>query len=69
MQTAIDIAVKEWIPIYGEEKIEVEKPYHANLKNGIWTVTGSLPEGWDGGVAEAQISQEDGKILRIIHGK
>ena len=68
-QTAIDIAVKAWVPVYGKEKIEGEKPFQANLKNGIWKVTGSLPEGYDGGVAEAEISQKDGKVLRVIHGK
>ena len=68
-KAAIEIAVKAWIPIYGKENIENEKPYHANLKNGIWRVTGSLPENFDGGVAEATISQKDGRILKIIHGQ
>lgn len=68
-QTAIAIAVAVWTPIYGKEKIEDEKPYKVQLKNGIWTVTGSLPEGFDGGVAEIDISKMDGRILRVIHGK
>jgi Na+-translocating ferredoxin:NAD+ oxidoreductase RnfG subunit len=68
-ETAIIIAVAVWKPIYGKEKIENEKPYKANLKNGVWTVTGSLPKGRKGGVAEAEISKDDGRILRIIHGK
>lgn len=68
-QTAISIAVAVWIPIYGKENIEGEKPYRAALKNGVWTVTGSLPEGYVGGTAEAQISQDSGCILRIIHYK
>lgn len=66
-QTAISIAVAVWIPIYGKEHIESEKPYKATLKEGIWTVTGTLPEGFDGGTAEAEISQESGCVLRIIH--
>ncbi|MBX7170889.1 MAG: YbbC/YhhH family protein [Pyrinomonadaceae bacterium] len=68
-KTAIEIALKVWIPIYGKETIANEKPYHAILKNGVWTVSGSLPEDWDGGVASVQITQKDGKILKIIHGK
>ena len=68
-QTAISIAVAVWIPIYGKEKIEGEKPYKATLKNGVWTVTGSLREGYVGGTAEAQISQDSGCIVRIIHYK
>jgi hypothetical protein len=68
-ETAITIAVAVWKPIYGKEKIENEKPYKASLKDSIWTVTGSLPKGWKGGVAEAEISKDDGRILQVIHGK
>lgn len=66
-QTAISIAVAVWTPIYGKEQIESEKPYKASLREGVWTVTGSLPEGYDGGTAIAEIAQESGCILRIIH--
>jgi hypothetical protein len=66
-QTAISIAVAVWIPIYGKELIESEKPYKATLEDGVWTVTGSLPEGYNGGTAIADISQESGCILRVIH--
>ncbi len=68
-ETAIKIAVAVWTPIYGKEKIEKEKPYEATLKDGIWYVSGSLPEGWKGGVAEAEIAKDDGRIIRISHGK
>lgn len=68
-QTAIAIAIAVWTPIYGKDKIEGEKPYKAQLKNGVWTVTGSLPEGFDGSVAEADIARDDGRILRVIHGQ
>ena len=66
-QTAIKIAVAIWIPIYGEKQIESEKPYKATLKNGIWTVTGKLPEGYEGGTAIAEITKETGCIIRVIH--
>jgi len=66
-QTAIAIAVAVWTPIYGKKQIEDEKPYKVILKNGIWTVTGSLPEGFEGGTAEAKISQDDGCILQVVH--
>ena len=68
-ETAIKIAVAIWGPIYGEKKIEKEKPYKAFLKDGIWYVSGSLPKNTVGGVAEAEISKEDGRILRVGHGK
>src|SRR4051794_21303627 len=41
--TAIRIAEAIWIPIYDEEQIQSERPFEANLSNGVWTVTGSLP--------------------------
>lgn len=69
-KTAIKIAVAIWEPIYGEKQIADEKPYQARLDaNGIWTVEGSLPEGWVGGVAIAEIAKDDGRILNVIHGK
>lgn len=68
-ETAIKVAVAVWSPIYGKEQIDKEKPYKATLKDGIWYVSGSLPEGWLGGVAEAEIAKDDGRIIRISHGK
>ncbi len=69
-ETAIKIAVAVWIPIYGKDQIEKEKPYKAVLRDGIWYVSGSLPAGYvKGGVAEAEIAKDDGRILRISHGK
>ena len=68
-KTALRIAVAVWSPIYGEKPIEGEKPFRATLKNGVWTVTGSLPPGFVGGVATARIAQRDGRILGVIHTK
>ena len=68
--TAIKIAVAVWEPIYGVEQISKQKPFVAALANGVWKVQGSLPKQYTrGGVAEAEISKDDGKILRISHGK
>ena len=68
-KTAIKIAEAVWVPIYGEQQIQSEKPFVASLKNGVWTVEGSLPKSWVGGVAIAEISKRDGRILRVSHGK
>lgn len=72
-ETAIKIAEAVLIPIYGEKVINEEKPLKAELKDDIWIVTGTLhcPEGRDclGGVAEIEISKDDGRILRVSHGK
>jgi hypothetical protein len=67
--TAIKIAVAVWEPIYGRDHVAQKKPFHATLKDGIWTVEGSLPPRTPGGVPEAEIAQRDGRILRISHGK
>ena len=68
-KTAIKIAVAVWSPIYGEEKIQQEKPFHAVLTNGVWVVEGSLPKGRRGGVAVAEISKDDGRVLLVSHGR
>ena len=68
--TAIAIAVAVWNPIYGKDHIAGESPYEAKLTSGVWTVNGSLPKGMtDGGVAEIDIDQYSGRILRLSHGK
>lgn len=68
-QTAIAIAVAVWNPVYGEKEITSEKPYQAVLNNGRWTVTGSVPKGWVGGVATAVIAKRDGRVIKIYHTK
>jgi hypothetical protein len=67
--TAISVAVAVWLPIYGRKAIAAEKPYHASLMDGVWTVKGSLPKTMAGGVAVAEISMKDGTVLRVSHGK
>jgi len=66
--TAIKIAEAIWLPIYGNT-IYTEKPFKAVLKNEVWIVEGSLPEGYKGGVAEIEIAKDDGQILRVSHSQ
>lgn len=68
-QSAIEIAVAAWTPLYGRAHVEGKKPYHAFLKNGIWHVNGTLPKNTLGGVPVAEIRASDGKVLRVSHGK
>lgn len=82
-ETAVKIAVAVWTPIYGKNEIENQAPYNVSLKNGIWTVTGSIPEAETtldengkkvifvtvGGVALIQISKDDGRIIGVSHGQ
>ena len=71
--TATKIAEAVLIPVYGEKKIESERPLTAKLKDGVWIVTGTLrcPDGnvCDGGVADVRISKDDARILDMSHGK
>jgi hypothetical protein len=67
--TAITIAVAVWEPIYGKERIADQAPYTANLIDGVWVVSGSLPTGTIGGVAVAEISRQDGRVLGVSHGR
>jgi hypothetical protein len=68
-KTATRIAVAVWEPIYGDKQIAKQKPYRAVLANGIWTVKGTMQGHGVGGVALAKIAKEDGKIVRVSHGK
>ena len=68
-QTAIRIAQAVWFPIYGKKHILAEAPFLVTLKNGIWTVQGSLQKECTGGVAIAEITQHDARIIRVSHGK
>ncbi len=68
-KTASRVAEAVLVPIYGEEKIISERPFTAKLKNGVWTVTGHLPEGLLGGAAEIKISKKTGEIISVTHGK
>lgn len=67
--TAIRIAEAILFPIYGEDKIISERPFKANLREGVWVVVGTLPSEMHGGVAEVEISKTNGAIMRISHGQ
>jgi len=68
-RTAIAIAEAVLVPIYGAGQVTQERPFHAVLRGKVWEVAGSLPPGWDGGVALVQINKDDGRILSVTHGK
>jgi hypothetical protein len=68
-KTAVRIAEAVLIPIYGGKQIDSEKPLSGKLDGDIWIVTGTLPSGMVGGVAEVKISKQTGEIVGLIHGK
>ncbi len=68
-ETAIKVAEDVLIPVYGEKQILSERPFHAELKRGVWTVFGTLHCGAPlcaGGTAEVRISKSSGEILDMI---
>ena len=67
--TAVRIAEAVLTPIYGEEHIKSERPFHAVLSGDTWNVSGTLPQGWDGGTAVISIDRRDGRISNVTHYK
>jgi NTF2 fold immunity protein len=74
--TAVKLAEKALIRIYGGEVIKSERPFTATLSDGVWHVGGTLHcknnKGNEsvpcvGGVAMADIRQSDGRVLRTGH--
>jgi hypothetical protein len=66
-ETACSIAEAVWLQVYGDV-IYASKPFKAELKDSIWIVEGTLH--YDrGGTPYMEISQRDGRILKVIHYK
>jgi NTF2 fold immunity protein len=53
--------------VYGDEKIQKQKPFHAVRTGEFWVVFGSLPVKTLGGTAVTVIRASNGEILRVIH--
>jgi hypothetical protein len=74
-KTAVRVAEAILSPIYGEGVIAGERPFHATLKDGVWTVNGSLPKPKNpqfivmGGTAQICIDKRTGAILSYAHYK
>ncbi|HWP31982.1 MAG TPA: NTF2 fold immunity protein [Fimbriimonadales bacterium] len=69
-ETAIRIAEAVWIPIYGKDEIEKQKPFRTTMKDKVWTVTGTLSDkNNSGNVLIAKISKVNGKIILVSLGK
>jgi NTF2 fold immunity protein/Clp amino terminal domain, pathogenicity island component len=63
-ETAIRIAEAVWSPIFGDEIVESQRPFHAELMNETWTVRGSRPVPTERSLI-AQIEKNDGRILKL----
>ena len=66
-QTAIQIALAVWRPIYGQTAIPARVACSATLgKEGNWSVEGPLT-GDVGGVVVAEIAKDSGMVVRVKH--
>jgi len=63
--TALRIAEAVWIPIFGQQEVETQRPFHAKLERDIWVVTSSPKQGSKGEVIVAKILRSAGTILMI----
>jgi hypothetical protein len=72
-KTAIRVAEAVLMPVYGENRIIDERPFHGKLAEGVWTVEGTLHCATEpdcvGGTALVKISKKTGEILDMIHYK
>lgn len=74
-RTAIRIAEAVLIPIYGEKHVIRERPFRANLDDGVWTVKGHFPRSKDknvltvGGSMTVLIDKKSGCIKEVYHSK
>ena len=67
-KTAVAIAVAVASALYGESRIHGQLPFRGRLRNGVWTVMGTVhPIGAAGGTAVIKLNQKDGKILFAVH--
>jgi NTF2 fold immunity protein len=51
------------------EHVDKYKPYRAELRDGIWSVFGTLPGGGPGGTPEARVRDSDGEVLQVFHSQ
>ena len=66
-EKAIAVAEPVLFKTYGKENILGERPYHCEKVGGEWRLSGSLPEGYDGGVFSISLSELDGHVIHMIH--
>ena len=65
---AAKMAETVFVNVYGE-KVLAERPWHVTDMGDSYAVTGSLEEGFLGGVAQLKIMKENGAVILYLHGK
>lgn len=67
--TAVKIAAAVFAPVFGQEEVSKFSPYHATLKEGVWTVYGTLKPNGRGGTPMMTIQKSDGKVTELWHSQ
>ncbi|SRR6266436_4190684 len=67
--TAVKVAEAVFPPIFGPDEVTKFSPYHAQLKDGVWTVYGTLKPGSRGGTPQMTIQKKDGKVIEVWHSQ
>ena len=65
---AAQVAERIFKKIYGESVVS-ERPWCVAETGGCYIVTGSLPKGFVGGVAQLKLRKKDGQVWVFYHGK
>ena len=65
---AAQVAERIFKKIYGEGVVR-ERPWCVAETGGCYIVTGSLPKGFVGGVAQLKLRKKDGQVWVFYHGK
>ena len=68
-ETAISVAEAILFKFYGKENIIAERPYEIYLIAGYWYISGTLPENSNGGTFEIIFSSQNGRVIKLTHGK
>ena len=55
--------------IYGKQLISKQRPYEVYLIDGYWYLSGTLPKARLGGTFEIIVEANNGRILKLTHGK
>jgi hypothetical protein len=78
--TALKVAEAVLIPVYGQQKVDSQRPFSAKLENDVWTVDGTLycSDRQLGsqlivqhcnGLLEVRISKSDAHVLSMLPKK
>jgi hypothetical protein len=68
-QSAINISEAILFKVYGKDNIIKQKPYETFFIDGYWVISGTLPNGYDGGTFLIILNSKYGQVIRLTHGE